>query len=177
MNQQSATASMPSPFNRYRHIVVEGPIGAGKTSLARLIGERFHAGLVGGRLGKGEFGLPQVAVGIVQRGGHDRATLLIGSQRSFAIGQFAFEPGQGFGGIAGQPVGIAAILFEPGALAIEGVRVLDARRHSRKLKRGTHRRNGFRIRLTGVEGSRAAAEVDPSRHTASKAESSETEGI
>lgn len=30
-----------SPFERYRHIVVEGPIGAGKTSLARRIAERF----------------------------------------------------------------------------------------------------------------------------------------
>lgn len=46
-----------------------------------------------------------------------------------------------------------------GALAIEGVRVLDAIRHSRKLKRGTHRRNGFRIRLTDVEGSREQAET------------------
>ena len=35
-----------SPFDRYRHIVVEGPIGAGKTSLARKLSERFGAGLV-----------------------------------------------------------------------------------------------------------------------------------
>ncbi len=32
-----------SPFERYRHIVVEGPIGVGKTSLARRLADRFHA--------------------------------------------------------------------------------------------------------------------------------------
>ena len=32
-----------SPFERYRHIVIEGPIGAGKTSLARKLAERFGA--------------------------------------------------------------------------------------------------------------------------------------
>ncbi|HEY0879177.1 MAG TPA: deoxynucleoside kinase [Zeimonas sp.] len=35
-----------SPFEKYRHIVVEGPIGAGKTSLARRLSERFGAKLV-----------------------------------------------------------------------------------------------------------------------------------
>ena len=35
-----------NPFERWRHIVVEGPIGAGKTSLARKLSERFGAGLV-----------------------------------------------------------------------------------------------------------------------------------
>ena len=33
----------PSPFDRYRHIVIEGPIGAGKTSLARRLADRFGA--------------------------------------------------------------------------------------------------------------------------------------
>ncbi len=33
----------PSPFDRFRHIVIEGPIGAGKTSLATRLAERFHA--------------------------------------------------------------------------------------------------------------------------------------
>jgi deoxyguanosine kinase len=32
-----------NPFDRWRHIVVEGPIGAGKTSLARRLAERFDA--------------------------------------------------------------------------------------------------------------------------------------
>lgn len=39
-------------------------------------------------------------------------------------------------------------------LAIEGVRVVEAARHPRKIKRGTHRRNAFRLRLTEVAGSR-----------------------
>jgi deoxyadenosine/deoxycytidine kinase len=32
-----------NPFERWRHIVVEGPIGAGKTSLARRLSDRFGA--------------------------------------------------------------------------------------------------------------------------------------
>ena len=35
------------------------------------------------------------------------------------------------------------------ALAVEGVRLVDVSRHSRKLKRGTHRGNAFRIALRG----------------------------
>lgn len=42
----TVTAVAPSPFEKYRHIVVEGPIGAGKTSLARRLSERFGAKLV-----------------------------------------------------------------------------------------------------------------------------------
>jgi deoxyadenosine/deoxycytidine kinase len=33
-------------FSRFRHIVVEGPIGAGKTSLARKLAARLDAGLI-----------------------------------------------------------------------------------------------------------------------------------
>lgn len=33
-------------FERYRHIVVEGPIGVGKTSLAKLMAERFQTDLM-----------------------------------------------------------------------------------------------------------------------------------
>ena len=33
----------PSPFEKYRHIVIEGPIGAGKTSLTTKLAERFQA--------------------------------------------------------------------------------------------------------------------------------------
>ena len=46
-----------------------------------------------------------------------------------------------------------------GALAIAGVEVLSATRHSRKLKRGAHRGNRFRIRLREVRGDRAAFEA------------------
>jgi tRNA pseudouridine13 synthase len=44
------------------------------------------------------------------------------------------------------------------ALALEGVRVLEATRHDRKLKRGSHRGNRFTIRLRDVGGDRAQAE-------------------
>jgi deoxyadenosine/deoxycytidine kinase len=37
------TANPPSPFERYRHIVIEGPIGVGKTSLSNKFAERFGA--------------------------------------------------------------------------------------------------------------------------------------
>ncbi|MEZ5463052.1 tRNA pseudouridine(13) synthase TruD [Dokdonella sp.] len=43
------------------------------------------------------------------------------------------------------------------ALGLEGVRVLSVSRHSRKLKRGVHRTNRFRIRLTDLQGSRREA--------------------
>jgi deoxyguanosine kinase len=36
----------PNPFDRYRHIVVEGPIGAGKTTLSRRLAEVYDAQLV-----------------------------------------------------------------------------------------------------------------------------------
>jgi tRNA pseudouridine13 synthase len=45
------------------------------------------------------------------------------------------------------------------ALDIEGVRFLEVSRHSRKLKRGVHRSNRFRIRLCEIEGDRQAAEL------------------
>jgi deoxyadenosine/deoxycytidine kinase len=38
--------STPSPFERWRHVVVEGPIGVGKTTLARKLAERFGTELV-----------------------------------------------------------------------------------------------------------------------------------
>lgn len=44
-------------------------------------------------------------------------------------------------------------------LDIEGVKVLDARRHDRKLKRGAHRSNRFRIRLRDIRGDRDAAQA------------------
>lgn len=43
------------------------------------------------------------------------------------------------------------------ALAVDGVRVLAVARHSRKLKRGAHAGNRFRIRLREVQGSREDA--------------------
>jgi tRNA pseudouridine13 synthase len=44
------------------------------------------------------------------------------------------------------------------ALAIPGVRVLAASRHDKKLKRGVHRGNRFRIRVRDVDGDRGAVE-------------------
>src|SRR5690606_23384477 len=40
---QPASPPPPSPFERFRHIVVEGPIGAGKTSLARRLVDTYGA--------------------------------------------------------------------------------------------------------------------------------------
>lgn len=40
------STAAPSPYERYRHIVIEGPIGAGKTSLARKLASRFGTDLV-----------------------------------------------------------------------------------------------------------------------------------
>jgi deoxyadenosine/deoxycytidine kinase len=40
------STAAPSPYERYRHIVIEGPIGAGKTSLARKLAGRFGTDLV-----------------------------------------------------------------------------------------------------------------------------------
>lgn len=45
------------------------------------------------------------------------------------------------------------------ALDIEGVRVLAATRHARKLKRGAHRANRFLIRLRALRGERERAQV------------------
>jgi tRNA pseudouridine13 synthase len=44
------------------------------------------------------------------------------------------------------------------ALAIPGVRVLAASRHDKKLKRGVHRGNRFRVRVRDVDGAREAVE-------------------
>ena len=44
------------------------------------------------------------------------------------------------------------------ALEIEGVRILESGRHSRKLKRGVHRSNRFRIRLCELDGDRETTE-------------------
>lgn len=46
MNQFSVPSQTLSPFERYRHIVIEGPIGVGKTSLARKLSERFQIEMV-----------------------------------------------------------------------------------------------------------------------------------
>ncbi len=43
-------------------------------------------------------------------------------------------------------------------MGIEGVRILETSRHSRKLKRGAHRSNRFRIRLCELDGDREATQ-------------------
>jgi len=43
MSASAPALREPSPFARFRHIVIEGPIGAGKTSLARKLADRFGA--------------------------------------------------------------------------------------------------------------------------------------
>lgn len=42
-------------------------------------------------------------------------------------------------------------------LAVDGLRVIDSARHSRKLKRGTHQSNHFRIVIRDIDGDRDAA--------------------
>ena len=79
----------------------------------------FDPGLVGSRLGQRQFGLAQVAVGIVERGGNDRAALFVGGELLLAVGQFAFELCQRGGGVLGQAVGIAAVFLQPLVLAVE----------------------------------------------------------
>ncbi len=44
------------------------------------------------------------------------------------------------------------------SLALDGVAILEATRHNRKLKRGSHRANAFVIRLRDMHGDRAEAE-------------------
>ncbi|HET9032979.1 MAG TPA: tRNA pseudouridine(13) synthase TruD [Dokdonella sp.] len=44
------------------------------------------------------------------------------------------------------------------ALEIEGVNIIEASRHSKKIKRGVHKGNRFRIRLSGLEGDRGVAD-------------------
>lgn len=51
----------------------------------------------------------------------------------------------------------------PALDAIEGVTLLDARRHERKLKRGAHRRNRFVLRLRALRGDRDVIEQDLAR--------------
>jgi deoxyguanosine kinase len=38
--------NLPNPFERFRHVVIEGPIGVGKTTLARKISTRFNLDLI-----------------------------------------------------------------------------------------------------------------------------------
>jgi hypothetical protein len=52
----------------------------------------FDPGLIGGRLGQRQFGAAQVAVGIVERGGHQWTALVVGGEAFFALGEFAFQP-------------------------------------------------------------------------------------
>ena len=49
----------------------------------------FDPGLCGGGLREGEFGLAEVAVGVVEPGGEHRTALLVGGQRGLAGGQLA----------------------------------------------------------------------------------------
>ena len=79
----------------------------------------FDPGLIGGRLGQGQFGVAQGPVSIVEAGGDQWPALFIGDQRRFACGQFAFEPGERFGSVAGQAVSLAAIFLEPLVLAFK----------------------------------------------------------
>ena len=43
MNEHHLVTAALTPFERYRHIVIEGPIGAGKTSLANRLADQFGA--------------------------------------------------------------------------------------------------------------------------------------
>ena len=79
----------------------------------------LNPGLICGRLGKRQFGGAQAAIGIIERSGDQRTALVIGGQRRFASGQFTLQLAQRFGGVAGQPVGIAAVFLQPLVLTIQ----------------------------------------------------------
>ena len=61
----------------------------------------FDPGIVCGRAGQREFGGAAVAFGLLMRAFERGALFFVARQRLFALGQFAFEPRQRFGGIAG----------------------------------------------------------------------------
>ena len=70
-------------------------------------------------MGEGQLCTAQIAVCIVQRGGNHRAALFVSLQRSLTLGELPLQPGQSFGSVLGQPIGIAAIFLQPELLAIE----------------------------------------------------------
>ena len=79
----------------------------------------FNPGLIGGGLRQRQFGGAKAAVSLAQRGGDVRLAGFLGAQRALTSGQIAFQLGQGFGGIAGQPVCIAAVFLEPLVLTLQ----------------------------------------------------------
>ena len=76
-------------------------------------------GIVGSRARQREFGGAAVALGLFASAFQRRAAFLVGGQRLFAFGEFAFEPRQRLGGVPRQAVGIAAVGLEPRLLAVE----------------------------------------------------------
>ena len=125
----SASAASGSPSLRsaascaaFRRRFLGEPLGAGARGGDFGFGDApvgLDPGLRGGRLGQRQFGRTRRALGGVERIGQPGPPRFLGGERGFAVRQIAFEPRQRLRRIAGQPVGVAAIGFEPRALAVE----------------------------------------------------------
>ena len=80
---------------------------------------RLNPGVIGGGLGQSQLCCTRGAFDIVCLGRKGRASSLILGQIGAAGGDIAFQFLQGFGGVTGHPIGIAAIFFQPGFLPVE----------------------------------------------------------
>ena len=76
-------------------------------------------GVIGSRLGERQFRRPCTLIGTLELGRDLRSPFLVLHQQTTGVFQLLLEPFECFGGIAGQPVCLSAILFELRLLAVE----------------------------------------------------------
>ena len=80
---------------------------------------RLDPGVVGGSLGQRQFGGASGALAVFDLRGEGGAAGFVLGQRGLPDGEFALQPGERLGGVVRQPVGLAAILLQPGLLPVE----------------------------------------------------------